>query len=104
MQVLQGSLFFLRYVGICSDRTNEISGCFLRSYKSIFISFAIAQIFISSPAYMFIHHSSFERSTGAAVVLMAALASGGAFMTLGLKMKSVKLLHHVLQTIVERSK
>lgn len=102
MKVLKFCLDYLTFLGICSDRLYESTNEFLQTINSYVFLFGFFGPLLSfSAAYIFKNFSNVELSTNAMIVLSAGIASFGGWFTIGLKMKTVKLLYREIQAIVD---
>lgn len=102
MKVLDLSLRFLTFLGICSDELDRPTNEFLKTFRCIF--FLVGNIYsigIGSAVYLYYHLAELETATNALIVLTAAVASTTSFVTFGLKMKKVKLLYREIQAIAD---
>lgn len=105
MKVLKYSEIYLTFLGICSNRLNENTNEFLKTFNSYFFLVGfIGPLYGCSAAYIYENFSDLTTVTNALIVLSAGVASVGSFVSVGLNMKNVKLLHNKLQKIVDDSK
>lgn len=102
MKVLNFCLDYLTLIGICSDRLYDSTNEFMKTINCYVCLFGFLGPLISfSAAYIVMNLSNLELSTNAAIVLTAGIASFGGWFTIGLKMKTVKLLYREIQAIVD---
>lgn len=102
MKVLKFCLDYLTFLGICSDRLYDATNEYLKTINSYVFLFGFFGPLLSfSAAYIFKNFSNLELSTNAMIVLTAGIASFGGWFTIGLKMKTVKLLYREIQAIVD---
>lgn len=102
MKALKFCLDYLTLLGICSNRLYDSTNEFLRTINSYICLFGFLGPLLSfSAAYIYKNFSDLELSTNAMIVLAAGIASFGGWFTIGLKMKTVKLLYREIQDIVD---
>lgn len=104
MKVLQLSLFFLKCLGICSN-VHEPQNDFLRSINSIFtLGGFLGPMITLSAVFAYYNSSDILLVTQALIILTAGISGFGAFLSLGIHMKSIKALYTEIQTIVDLAK
>lgn len=102
MKVLKFCLDYLTLIGICSDRLYDPTNEFFKNINSYICLFGFLGPLLSfSAAYIVTNFADLELSTNAMIVLTAGIASFGGWFTIGLKMKTVKLLYREIQEIVD---
>lgn len=102
MKVLKYSAISLTFLGICSHRLNENTNEFLTTFNGYFFLVGfIGPLCGCSVAYIYENFSDLTTVTNALIVLSAGIASAGSYASIGLNMKTVKLLHNKLQKIVD---
>lgn len=105
MKVLEESLHLLNRLGICSDRLNEPTNEFLQSVTGIvYLSCFLGPVITFSATYIYQNTSNTEAAINALLGVTAGSAGLGGFLTLGSKMKSVKLLYREILAMVKRGK
>lgn len=107
MKVLNYSLKYLNFLGIvCLDRLTEPTNEFMRFTPRayIFLTGYLGPLLPASALYIVRNFSDLESSTNALVVLSAGIACFGAFVTMGINMKTVKRLYMEYQTLVDKGK
>lgn len=102
-KVLGYNQAFMSRLGIHSQNLIEPSNEFFKSPVSYVILFVILVfVIISSAMYMFKNFTDFELAIQAFVVVIAGIQTGGMFISIGLKMKTVKMFHIKLQEFVDK--
>lgn len=100
-KVLQYNQSFMEKLGIHSYRINVPTNEFLSS-SSFLILFILSVFSItSSAAYVFKNYWQFEAAMQSMFVIIAGIQCGGMYLSVGLKMKKVKILQIELQKIVD---
>lgn len=106
MKVLRLSLKYLNFLGLCSenltDQTNNFMTYTPRAY--IFLTGYLGPLLTASALYLIQNFTDFVSSINALIVFSAGIASFGAFCTIGLNMKTVKLLYVEFQTLADKGK
>lgn len=104
LKILKNNQTLMSWLGISSHRLTEPTNEFFKSIGTYYILLAVFFIFIISSAYTQAVSSNFTTVIQAWLLIVAGLQSGGMFISVGLQMKNIKILHLKLQGIVNGSK
>lgn len=105
MKVLKFSEYYLTFLGICSHKLDVPTNEFLKSINAyIFLIGFFGPLCGFSAAYIYQNLSDLETSTNALLVLSAGMAASGAYISIGVNMKTVKRMHNELQKIVDNGR
>lgn len=105
MKVLELSFRYLNFLGICSDRLTEPTSEFMKLPQAYFFLIGyLGPLLTSSSLFLVNNFTDFASSTNALIVLSAGVASFGAFVTMGMNMKTVKMLYIEYQNLVDKGK
>lgn len=101
-KVLEYNQIFMAWMGIHSYRLTEPTNEFFNSPATYYVFFVTIVFSISSSAiFVFRNLSNFQSSLGACLLVIAGLQNGGLFLSTGLNMKRIKVLHLKLQELVD---
>lgn len=104
-RVLKFNQDFMARCGIHSHRLNEPVNEFFHSFSTYFMLFHIIVVcIISSSVFVYQHSSDLEVAFATCLIVVAGLQCGGMFLSVGLKMTTVKTLHLKLQEIIDDGK
>lgn len=104
LKVLKNNQTLMAWLGINSHRLTEATNEFFKSIGTYYILLTVFFIFIISSAYTQAVSSQFTTVIQAWLLIVAGLQSGGMFISIGLQMKNIKILHLKLQEIVDEGK
>lgn len=91
----------MTWFGIRSYRLTEETNEFFNSISSYLILLCTMCYVLSSIAFTYLNWPQFELISGSCIVALSGSQTGGMFLSFGLKMKKVKLVHVQLQQIVD---
>lgn len=101
--VLKYNQILMAKIGIHSFRITEPKNEFFKSFVACFILFILTAFSITSCAvFAYKNIAHFEPALEAIFVVIAGIQCAGMFLSVGLKMKNVKLLQIELQQIVDK--
>lgn len=102
LKILEYNQAFMTKIGIYSYQLTNPSNEFFSSFMTYFILLnGTVFTIISSAVFVYKHLSDFQIVLETCLILIAGIQSCGAFLSIGLKMKEMKLLHLKLQAIVD---
>lgn len=104
MKVLEKSLSFLNFIGLCCTRrlrepTNEFMRCTVVSYL---LMASIITLSIGSAFYIHRNFRDFSKSTNSLIVFMGGIEGIIMFISVGLNMTKIKRLYGDIQTVVKK--
>lgn len=103
--VLEYNQWYMSKIGFYSYHLTRPTNDLFRSFASYYILFfSIIFTISSSAAFAIIHASQFSLALETSFILIAGIQTTGVFLSIGLKMKKVKILHLKLQEIVDQGK
>lgn len=103
LKVLGYNQAFMAMIGINSHRLTDPTNEFFSSFMSYFILLnGIIFTTVSSSVFAFTHLSHIQIALETFLIVIAGMQSCGMFLSVGLKMKKIKLLHLKLQAIVDK--
>lgn len=83
---------------------NKPSNEFFKSFATYYVLFSVISFTIGSSAvFVYKYSSHFEVVSEPCLIVIAGLQAVGMFVSVGLKMKQIKVLHIKLQEIVDES-
>lgn len=100
--VLKINQMYMARIGIYSYRLTEQTNEFYKSIAAYYICFFLIGLSISTCVFVFENLSNFNEATVAILSAIGGLQAVGMFISIGLKMKKVKVLHLKLQEIVDK--
>lgn len=104
-QVLENNQAYMAWLGIYSYKLTEPTNEFFKSIVAWFFMFnSFVMIIISSILFIIKYISDIQGCLGAFKIAISGIQCGGMHLSLGLKMKKVKILHLKLQEIINESK
>lgn len=104
-QVLRNNQIYMSWLGIYSYRLTELTGEFFKSISTYCIFVALISVVITSWLYCIEHWSDDVKSAlDAFKIVFSALQCIGMYLSIGLKMIQIKMIHLKLQRIVDESK
>lgn len=102
-KVFEYNQWYMTKVGLYSYNltrpTNDLFKSFVTYYM---LFFSIAFSIVSSATFSITHKSQFSLALETCFILIAGIQGSGVFLSIGLKMKKVKILHLNLQEIVDQ--
>lgn len=102
-RVLKSNQDIMARFGIHSHRLTEPVNEFFRSIMTYFMLFHIGALCIgSSCVFIHQHRSDLELALATCSIVVAGFQCGGMFLSVGLKMITIKALHLKLQDVVNK--
>lgn len=102
-KVLEYNQILMAWIGIHSHHLTKPTNEFFKSPVTYYVLFiTIVFSIISCAVYVFKNVSDFRSSLGACLVVIAGFQKGGLFLSTGLNMKKLKVLHLKLQEIIDK--
>lgn len=103
-KVLEYNQISMRWAGIHSKDLHKPTNEFFKSFATYYILFSVISFTIGSSAvYIYKNSTHFEMVSEPILIVIAGLQAGGMFLSVGLNMKKIKILHIKLQEIVDES-
>lgn len=103
MQVLALNLDYLTFLGIMSKHLDEPTNEFLKTFQSwFFFCSHFTTLLVFSLAYLYYNFSDLSTSTNAMIVFFAGITCFVTFLSIGMEMKTSKILYRELQSIVDK--
>lgn len=104
-KVLEFNQRFMAWLGIHSYHLTEPTNEFFNSiFTYINLLIIIVLFLISSVLYVYQNETNFKIMIQIFLVIVAGFQYGGMFISIGIKMKNIKILHLKLQEIVDGGK
>lgn len=100
-KVLQCNQSLMAKLGIHSYRLNVPTNEFLKSPAFLILFILSVFSIASSAAFVYKNYCQFEAALQSIFVIIAGIQCGGMYLSVGLKMKEVKILQIELQNIVD---
>lgn len=101
-EVLKYNANFMRWgLGIRPFRFSEQINEFFQSFSSFFWLLVVFCYMLSSIAFVYKNWPQLEIIAASCIIVLGAVQTGGTFLSFGLKMEKVKMLHVKLQRIVD---
>lgn len=106
MKVLNKSLAFLNFIGLCcTKRLREPTNEFMRyNVVSYFFIASIVPMLFGSIYYIYENLTDFSKSTNSLIIFMGAVQGIAVFNSFGSNMKNIKHLYGDIQTMVDKGK
>lgn len=105
MQVFQYNLYYLKLLGLCSDRLTESTNEFMEIVNCYVILIGLAGLmFPCSGVYIINNRHNITLALRSVFVFCASIQWAGSYITFGMKMKKVKELHCETQNHVDSGK
>lgn len=94
----------MSWVGIHSTKLSEPTNEFFKSFGTYYVLFSVISFTIlSSAVFVYKYSSDFKLISEPCLIVIAGLQCVGMFCSIGLNMKKIKILHILLQKIVDKS-
>lgn len=104
-KVLEYNQISMGWLGIHSKHLDRPTNEFYTSFTAYYVLFnVVAFTIISSVVYMYLNIEHFEIISESGLVAIAGVQVAGMFLTIGINLKKVKLLHITLQEIVDKGR
>lgn len=104
-KVLEYNQISMRWAGIHSKDLYKPTNEFFKSFATYYILFSVISFTIGSSAvFVYKYSSNFEVVSEPSLIVIAGSQAAGMFLSVGLNMKKIKILHIKLQEIVDESK
>ena len=96
---------FMARMGIHSYNLTDPTNEFFKSFETYYHLFVVIAFFIiASSVYVYVNWPNLEVILEPTLVVMSGILYGGTYLSVGLNMRKVKLLHLTLQQIVDEGK
>lgn len=104
-KVLKYNQILMGWLGIHSKHLDRPTNEFYTSLITYYVLFnVIAFTILSSVAYMYLNIEHFEKISESGLGVIAGVQVAGMFISIGVNLKKVKLLHLTLQEIVDKGR